>query len=164
WEQMAKINGEIRVGEQVFVLRDVIGERDHTHGVRDWTGIGNWLYYVVWFNENLAINPAAIVLDDSRISVGGFLWKDGVNTPIIGLRILDQKFKDEIFPLSSVLELTDSNGVRHILKGKTGPVVPLPFVDEHGKVSVLAQSFGEFELDGVTGGYGTYETLRVSKR
>ena len=164
WEQIAKINGEIRVGEQVFVLRDVIGERDHTHGIRDWTGIGNWLYYVVWFNESLAINPAAIVLDDGRISVGGFLWKGGVNVPIVGLRIVDQRFKDGILPLSSVLELTDSNGDKHILKGKAGPVVPLPFIDEYGKVSVLAQSFGEFELDGVTGGYGTYETLRVGNR
>ena len=164
WEQIAKINGAIRVGEQVFVLRDVIGERDHTHGVRDWTGIGNWLYYVVWFNESLAINPAAIVLDDGRISVGGFLWKGGVNVPIVGLRIVDQRFKDGILPLSSVLELTDSNGDKHILRGKAGPVVPLPFIDEYGKVSVLAQSFGEFELDGVTGGYGTYETLRVGNR
>ncbi len=63
-----------------------------------------------------------------------------------------------------MLELTDKNGVKHILKGKAGPVVPLPFVDENGKVSVLAQSFGEYELDGITGGYGTYETLRVLKR
>lgn len=80
------------------------------------------------------------------------------------MRIVDQRFKDGILPLSSVLELTDSNGDKHILKGKAGPVVPLPFIDEYGKVSVLAQSFGEFELDGVTGGYGTYETLRVGNR
>lgn len=164
WEQMAKISGEIRVDEQVYVLRDVLGERDHTHGVRDWTGIGNWIYYVVWFNEHLAINPAAIILDDGRISVGGFLWKDGVNTPIVDFRIVDQQFRDEIVPISSVLELTDKNGIKHILKGKAGPVVPLPFVDEKGKVSVLAQSFGKYELDGITGGYGTYETLRVLKR
>ena len=164
WEQMAKISGEIRVGEQVYVLRDVLGERDHTHGVRDWTGIGNWIYYVVWFNEHLAINPAAIVLDDGRVSVGGFLWKDGVNTPIVGFRILEQRFRDGVVPVSSVLELTDKNGVRYTLKGRAGPVVPLPFVDEHGKVSVLAQSFGEYELDGVTGGYGTYETLRVGEK
>ena len=164
WEQMAKISGEIRVGEQVYVLRDVLGERDHTHGARDWTGIGNWIYYVVWFNEHLAINPAAIVLDDGRVSVGGFLWKDGVNTPIVGFRILEQRFRDGVVPVSSVLELTDKNGVKHILKGRAGPVVPLPFVDEHGKVSVLAQSFGEYELDGVTGGYGTYETLRVGEK
>lgn len=164
WEQMAKISGEIRVGEQVYVLRDVLGERDHTHGVRDWTGIGNWIYYVVWFNEHLAINPAAIVLDDGRVSVGGFLWKDGVNTPIVGFRILEQRFRDGVVPVSSVLELTDKNGVKYTLKGRAGPVVPLPFVDEHGKVSVLAQSFGEYELDGVTGGYGTYETLRVGEK
>jgi len=163
WEQMAKINGEIRVGEQVYVLRDVLGERDHTHGVRDWTGIGNWLYYVVWFNEHLAINPAAIVLDDGRVSVGGYIWKDGANIPLVGFKVIDQQFKDGVLPVSSVLELTDNNGVQHILKGKAGPVVPLPFVDEHGKVSVLAQSFGEFELDGIKGGYGTFETLRVAK-
>ncbi|HIH89666.1 TPA: hypothetical protein HA344_10750 [Candidatus Bathyarchaeota archaeon] len=162
WEQMARISGEIRVGERVYVLRDVLGERDHTHGVRDWTGVGNWIYYVVWFNERLAINPAAIVLDDGRVSVGGYIWKDGVNTPIVGFRIIDQQYVNGIIPASSVLELTDKDDVKHILRGKAGPVVPLPFI-EHGKISVLSQSFGEFELNGVKGGYGTYETLRVAK-
>lgn len=162
WEQMAKISGEIRVGEQVYVLHDVLGERDHTHGVRDWTNIGNWIYYVVWFNEHLAINPAAIILDDGRISVGGYIWKDGENTPLVGFRILDQQYRDGVIPISSELELTDVNGKKHVLKSKAGPVVPLPFM-EHGKISVLAQSFGDFELDGVKGGYGTYETLRIAE-
>jgi hypothetical protein len=164
WEQMAKIEGEVRVGQHVYVLRDVLGERDHTHGVRDWTGIGNWVYDVVWFNEHLAINPAAIVLDDGRISVGGYIWENGENVPLVGLRIIDQQFRDGVIPVSATLELTDKKGVKHILKGKAGPVVPLPFVDEKGKVSVLAQSFGEYELDGVKGGYGTFETLRVMRR
>jgi hypothetical protein len=164
WEQMAKLEGEVRVGQHVYVLKDVLGERDHTHGVRDWTGIGNWIYYVVWFNENLAINPAAIVLDDGRVSVGGYIWKDGENIPLVGFRIVDQQFRDGVVPVSSTLELTDKKGDVHVLKGKAGPVVPLPFVDEHGEVSVLSQSFGEYELDGVKGGYGTFETLRVAKR
>jgi hypothetical protein len=164
WEQMAKIEGEVQVGQHVYVLRDVLGERDHTHGVRDWTGIGNWVYDVVWFNEHLAINPAAIVLDDGRISVGGYIWENGENVPLVGLRIIDQQFRDGVIPVSATLELTDKNGVKHILKGKAGPVVPLPFVDEKGKVSVLAQSFGEYELDGVKGGYGTFETLRIARR
>lgn len=163
WEQMAKIDGEIKVGNRVYALRNVLGERDHTHGVRDWTGIGNWIYYVVWFNEQLAINPAAIVLDDGRISVGGYIWKEGENTPLIGFRIIDQQFVDSVVPVSSVLELTDKKGVIHVLRGRAGSVVPLPFVDEKGGISVLAQSFGEYELDGVKGGYGTYETLRVSR-
>lgn len=46
-EQIALLNGEVKVGEKFYKLEDVIGERDHTHGVRDWTGIGDWLYYVV---------------------------------------------------------------------------------------------------------------------
>ncbi len=83
---------------------------------------------------------------------------------MVGFKILEQQFRDGVIPVSSVLELTAKDGVQHILKGKAGRVVPLPFVDEQGRVSVLAQSFGEFELDGVAGGYGTYETLRVAKR
>ena len=106
---------------------------------------------------------AAIVLDDGRISVGGYIWKEGENTPLVGFRILDQQFIDSVVPVSSVLELTDKKGVIHILRGRAGPVVPLPFVDEKGGISVLAQSFGEYELDGVKGGYGTYETLRVAR-
>ena len=164
WEQVARIGGEVRVGAEVYELVDVIGQRDHTHGVRDWTGVGNWLYYVVWFDEGLAVNPAAIVLDDGRLSVGGFLWKGGRNTPIVGLRILDQLFRDGVIPISSTLELTDAEGVRHVLIGKAGPVVPIPFLDERGGLSVLAQGFGEFELDGIKGGYGTYETLRIGKK
>ncbi len=164
WEQVAKISGEVRVGGDVYRLTDVIGQRDHTHGVRDWTGVGDWLYYVVWFNEGLAVNPAAIALDDGRLSVGGFLWKEGRNIPIVGIHILNQQFKNGVIPVSSVLELTDADDAKHVLKGKAGPVVPIPFIDEHGEVSILAQSFGEYELDGVKDGYGTYETLRIGNR
>jgi hypothetical protein len=164
WEQVAKISGEVRVGGDMYRLTDVVGQRDHTHGVRDWTGIGDWLYYVIWFNERLAVNPAAIVLDDGRLSVGGFLWKEGRNIPIVGIRILDQQFRNGVIPVSSVLELTDADDVKHVLKGKAGSVVPIPFIDEHGGVSILAQGFGEYELDDVKDGYGTYETLRMGSR
>jgi len=164
WEQIALMNGEIALGDEVCILDNVMGQRDHTHGVRDWTGVGNWLYYVVWFNTELAVNPAAIVADDGRISTGGFLFKNGRNIPIKSMKIIGQKFRDGILPVSSELQLEDADKVMHILKGKAGPVVPLPFKDEHGNVSVLAQSFGSFELDGVQGGYGGFETLRVVQR
>ena len=107
---------------------------------------------MVWFNENLAINPAAIVLDDGRISVGGYIWKEGEKTPLVGFRIINQQFVDSVVPVSSVLELTDKKGVIHILRGRAGPVVPLPFVDEKGGISVLAQSFGEYETRRDQGG------------
>ncbi len=164
WEQIASMSGEIHVGTDTYRLEDVIGQRDHTHGVRDWTGVGDWLYYVVWFDEGLAVNPAAIVREDGRISVGGFLWKDGKNIPITNLRILEQRFKENVIPVSSVLELTDSGGVRHVLRGRAGAVAPIPFLDERGGLSILSQGFGEYELDGVKGGYGTYETLRAARR
>ncbi|MCJ7818017.1 MAG: hypothetical protein MUP60_04140, partial [Candidatus Thorarchaeota archaeon] len=71
WEQIGKVTGTVTVGENTFTIKSCIGQRDHTHGIRDWTGIGNWFYFVIWFDENLALNPAAVVLDDGRIGSGG---------------------------------------------------------------------------------------------
>lgn len=163
WEQIGKVNGQLTVGELNLKLTNIIGQRDHTHGVRDWTGIGNWLYYVIWFNDNLCINPAAIVADDGRVSSGGFLFENGKNIPLKTIKVLSQSFRPNNFPINSELEIIDAMDRIHILKGKTGPLVPMPFVDNQGKLSILTQAFGEFELNGKTGGYGSYETLRRIK-
>jgi hypothetical protein len=161
WEQIAKIQGVVTLGNQSFKMAKVLGQRDHTHGIRDWTGIGNWLYYVVWFSEHLACNPAAIVADDGRISTGGFIFKKGRNIAIKEIRVLDQQFSNGIFPVSSKLQLLDEEGNTHILSGKAGSTVPIPFSGRKGEISILTQSFGTFEMDGVSGGYGTFETLRA---
>jgi hypothetical protein len=146
-------------------IQNVIGQRDHTYGVRDWTGVGDWLYYVVSSNEKLAINPAAIVSDDGRMSTGAFLFKEGENIPLNTIKIVDQKFsEDGVFPVSSRLEITDHFGKRHSLRAKVGSIVPVPFQDEEGNLSILIQSFGDFELDGIKGSYGTFETLRRTRR
>jgi hypothetical protein len=102
-------------------------------------------------------------MDDGKVSWGGFLFRDGVNYPIKEMRILDQKFSDRVIPISSTLEIITEDGKTHTLRGKAGPVVPLPFMNDDGAVSVLAQSFGEFTLDDVEGGFGSFETLRVKR-
>ena len=161
WEQVALISGVVRYDSNNIELVDIMGQRDHTHGIRDWTGVGNWLYYVVWFNQNLAINPAAIISDDGRLSTGGFIFKDGVNIPIKTINIVEQSFeRDDVYPRSSLLEIIDWNGLTHTLRGQVGPILPIPFKDPEGRKSVLIQAFGEYELDGLPGGYGTFETLR----
>jgi len=165
WEQIAKISGEIQVGEKKYTIRNTLGQRDHTYGIRDWTGVGNWLYYVVWFNENLAINPAVIIADDGRLSAGGFLFKDGQNIPLKTIRILDQRFRqDNIFPISSELELIDALNDKHILKARVRSIIPVPFQDNEGNQSILIQSFADYQLDDNKNGYGSFETLRKVKK
>jgi len=164
WEQIARINGTIKLGENEFRIKNALGQRDHTHGIRDWTGIGNWFYFVIWFNENLAVNPAAIVMDDGRLGSGGFLFKGGKNIPLKEIRLLGHSFRDDgLYPVSTELELIDELGDKHRLTAKPGRIIPIPFEDSAGNKSVLVQSFGDFELDGTVGGYGSYETLRRVK-
>ena len=74
---------------------------------------------------------------------------------------MDHSYREGgVFPLSTELRIIDANGSEHNLKAKPGRIVPVPFRDNDGAVSVLIQSFGEFELDGRRGGYGSYEVLR----
>ncbi|MBY9003130.1 MAG: hypothetical protein KGD73_04090 [Candidatus Lokiarchaeota archaeon] len=161
WEQIGSVEGKIKIGQVECNISSVLGQRDHTYGVRDWTGVGNWLYYVVWFNESLAINPAAIVTDDGRMSIGGFLFRDGKNIPLRSIHIIQQEYDEKgIYPISSELQIIDDLGEDHNLKAEVGPIIPVPFKDEEGNQSILIQSFGKFELDGIQGGYGTFETLR----
>lgn len=163
WEQIGKVNGQIQIGNIDYQLQNVIGQRDHTHGVRDWTGIGNWFYYVIWFSENLCLNPAAIVAEDGRISSGGFIFENGKNIPIKTIRVLNQEFDLKNLPVSSKIEIVDALGRSHILEGKTRPLVPMPFMDNQGQLSILTQAFGDFKFDNQSGGYGSYETLRKIK-
>ncbi|MBD3211636.1 MAG: hypothetical protein GF311_03430 [Candidatus Lokiarchaeota archaeon] len=161
WEQIAQINGTLKIGDKIYDFNDIIGQRDHTFGVRDWTGVGNWLYYVVWFDENLAVNPAAIIGKDGKLSTGGFLFKDGKNIPLKSIEVLNQTFRDDgLMPVSSRLKLTDNHDTTYILKAQVGQIIPVPFEDKSGQKSILVQSFGKFELDQRKDGYGTFETLR----
>jgi hypothetical protein len=161
WEQIARVSGSVRIGENEFVIDKAMAQRDHTHGIRDWTGVGNWFYFVVWFGPDLAINPAAIVTDDGELGTGGFLFKDGKNIPLLEIELKEHRFEKEgLYPVKTVLELIDANGDEHVLEGEPGRIIPVPFTERDGRESILIQSFGKFKLNDVTGGYGSYETLR----
>ncbi|TFG07163.1 hypothetical protein EU538_09155 [Candidatus Thorarchaeota archaeon] len=161
WEQIGKVTGELEVGPDIFQISDAMAQRDHTHGIRDWTGVGNWFYFVIWFSDNLALNPAAIILDDGRVSTGGFIFQEGRNIPIKEIEVVKHEYRDEeVFPSLTELLITGADDVEHRLTGRPGRIIPIPFEDADGNQSVLVQSFGHFTFDGREGGYGSYEVLR----
>ncbi|MFW9920324.1 MAG: hypothetical protein ACFFED_12045, partial [Candidatus Thorarchaeota archaeon] len=130
WEQIGKVSGTIRIEDRVIEISECMGQRDHTHGIRDWTGIGNWFYFVVWFNDNLCINPAAIVMEDGRLGTGGFLFKDGENIPLVDIKLKSHDFGENgVFPTQTTLEITDARRNTHTLIGKPGDIIPVPFID-----------------------------------
>jgi hypothetical protein len=100
-------------------------------------------------------------MDDGRIGSGGFIYRDGENIPLKTIRMLDHSYQDNgVFPISTELELVDARDQKYILKAYPGTIIPVPFRGNSGNVSFLIQSFGSFQLDGIEGGYGSYEVLR----
>ena len=41
----------------------------------------------LWFNKNLAINPAAIISEDAHLFIGRFLINEGKNSPKLSLEL-----------------------------------------------------------------------------
>lgn len=161
WEQIGKVSGRITIGDNTYKINQCIGQRDHTIGIRDWTGIDSWFYFVVWFDENLAINPAGVVLDDGRIGPGGFVFRDGENIPIDSIEVTKHTYRENNdIPVSTILKIVDKKGQSYNLKGTPGVIIPVPFKGDSGEVSYLIQSIGSFELNDRKGGYGAYEVLR----
>ena len=138
-----------------------MGQRDHTYGIREWTAIDNWFYFVVWFDKNLGINPAAVFDKKGRIGPGGFVFRDGKNVPIMSIELRSHTMRDDgLYPSETILDIVDKESREYELIARPGKIVPVPFVDKAGNRSVLVQSFGNFKLNGREGGYGSYETLR----
>jgi len=105
------------------------------------------------------------ITENGQFSIGGFLFKDGKNIPLVEISIVDQQFREDgILPISSELKILDAQGFEHILKAVVGSIIPIPFIDSEGNQSILVQSMGKFELDGLSGGYGSFETLRRVKK
>nr|MDO8045095.1 hypothetical protein [Candidatus Baldrarchaeota archaeon] len=50
------------------------------------------------------------------------------NIPIKSITVLEQEFRNEIYPVSSKLEIVDAYGETHILEGKACPIIPIPLL------------------------------------
>ena len=92
------------------------------------------------------------------------MFKEGKNIPLKQISIIEEHFReDSLYPISSKLKIIDYLDNRHILYAHVGRIIPIPFKDNEGNQSILIQSFGDFDLDGIKG-YGTFETLRKVKK
>jgi hypothetical protein len=105
--------------------------------------------------------PDAFEIEDGRLGIGGFLFKDGENIPLMEMHLKEHELdEDGVYPSKTVLELVDARGEKHVLIGDPGNIIPIPSEDAEGNKSILIQTFGSFELNDEKGGYGSYEALR----
>jgi hypothetical protein len=82
YEQSGTLRGELRNGER-RVEFDGVGQRDHSWGWRDWSGVREWHWVTGLFGAERACNLFQVVDAAGSVSANGYVLENGVTHSIV---------------------------------------------------------------------------------
>ncbi len=153
-EQYGEAVGAVSLGTKRLRLRG-LGERDHSWGVRDWNAPLEWMWINCHLDRRTSLNLTRLVVDQGEV-VAGFVHRDGESHPIVRARV-ETRYSSKGGPQSFDLDITDSEGKRHIIGGSVVRETVLPF-EKDGVRSLLYETLSEYDWKGGKG-YGIAEYL-----
>jgi thiamine kinase-like enzyme len=89
YEIPCRVNGEIRIGEEVLELGDARGQRDHSWGVRDWWSM-DWMWSAVHLDDGAHVHAVELRLPNAPALGVGYVQAAGD-----GVRELERVRADE---------------------------------------------------------------------
>jgi hypothetical protein len=150
YEQSCRVRGWIELGADRHNL-DALGQRDHSWGIRDWSGVDWWFWVSPMFGEDLSLNIFK-AKGGGTTSAGGMLWKEGRAAPIVSAEV-DVDVDSEGRQTSARVNGKDSEGRTVELAGERIAIVSLPVGS-----SVVDEAFFRFSMNDRIG-YGVFEYL-----
>jgi hypothetical protein len=154
YEQLCRVTGDLVLGGERIAF-DGVGIRDHSWGVRDWTGVGEW-HWVAGYSASGAVglNAFTCIAPDDTVTVHGFVHRDGVDEPVVGVET------DTIGrpPAATTLTVTTASGATVRVQGEAAmdPIEVRP--DESGGATVVHEAPMRMIIDGREA-FGIYELL-----
>jgi hypothetical protein len=87
WEQICRVRGELRVGGEMFPIRNGHGVRDHSYGPRDYAGVLGNFWANALFDDGRAVMLQHTMSEKltSEIRHGYVFWNDGTPLEIVEL-------------------------------------------------------------------------------
>jgi hypothetical protein len=104
YEIPCMVTGTVTVDGQVFTVRDVPGQRDHSWGVRDWWSM-DWVWSAVHLDDGTHLHGVEIRIPNAPSFGIGYSQKAG--EPLVELQTVNARaaFSDNALPVATTLEL-----------------------------------------------------------
>jgi hypothetical protein len=145
YEQAGVADGSLVLDGRKIAYAGVLAHRDHAWGTRDWQAAHHWKMFTGQTADGTAFNLFEC-LAHGRVFYNGFLFRDGVQSPLASCRRVEVAYDDQWLQRRFALELVDETGrVARV----TGERFAGGFIDWGG--IVLAESAFAVEVDGSAG-------------
>ncbi len=82
YEQSGTVRGELMTADRRLVF-DGVGQRDHSWGWRDWSGVREWHWVTGLFGTERAFNLFQVVDAAGSVSANGYVLDNGATHPIV---------------------------------------------------------------------------------
>jgi hypothetical protein len=111
YEQAGTFRGKLRIGGDRFDIGPCYGHRDHSWGIRDWSGIDAYTLLSCTFSDRSAVNIWSGEID-GRTFLRGYVFDGKRNAEVVSARI-DPFFSLGGRPVSCSFELEDVEGMEY---------------------------------------------------
>ena len=145
YEQAGIADGSLVVNSREIAYAGVLAHRDHAWGTRDWQAAHHWKMFTGQAVDGTAFNLFEC-LAHGRVFHNGFLFRDGVQSPLAICREVHVGYDDQWLQRNCAVEFIDEAGRTARV---TGERFAGGFIDWGG--IVLAESAFTVEVDGRAG-------------
>lgn len=150
YEQFGKAFGKIEIDDEVFEI-NALGERDLSHGVREWGSPKMWMWINSEFSHDEAFNITKLSVDEGDVDAGYF-YTGSANEPLVKSDI-DVEFKNGI-PSTFRMVLFDKKGTEYAVDSE---VIRFGMIPVDGGM-ILIETLSKYDWDDKEG-YGIAEFL-----
>lgn len=123
YEQSGRVTGKLRIGGIERTL-DGRGQRDHSWGPRDWSGVGDWIWLSGQFESGWCMNWWSVG-EGEGATITGFVGYQDRTIPAVGGSVTWLGDPDGVKPTGAEVILTLADGSQKVIRMTIHAIWPL---------------------------------------
>ena len=129
------------------------GQRDHSWGIRDWSGVRSWHWMQAIFGEDLAFNVFSVERHSGETATSGYVHEAGTNKAIARASLETEYDGDGRSQKAVRLQIEDTDGAEREITAERFALLPISM-----EGTTVNEGLFRWKLDGREGP-GMYEYL-----
>ncbi|UCE75370.1 MAG: hypothetical protein JSV56_06635 [Methanomassiliicoccales archaeon] len=149
-EQAGQFEGEITLNGEKMDFGPSFGHRDHSWGIRDWSGVDSYWLFSCTFGKERAFNLWKGTSRGNKFHTG-YIFASERNLKIISSKIKGRFARDKREPTGCEIYFVDEKGGKHKVRCEVICSVPIPMTN-----CIIYETIAKMEYDNEIG-YGLLE-------